>query len=290
MRRVLVLGAKGRLGAALVRKWSRSHTVIPLARPDLDVADSARLEHLLENTDYDAAVNCTGLTNVDRCESARDEAEAVNATAPAVMARDAARRGARLLHISTDYVFDGEKPTPYIETDDARPLGWYGATKLAGEQAVLDASPRHSVFRISWVFGPEKQSFVDMIVDRAAKNDRVEAIADKISCPTFTDDCADWLESFVDNDLAGGLYHACNHGACTWQEYGQHALDCVAATVLLRTRTVEPILLADMTAFVAPRPRLTPMDTSKLERTTGLKPRPWQDALAEYIAGRRIFS
>lgn len=285
MSRILVLGGKGRLGAALARKWAGNHEVRSLARPELDVANLPALEQLFAGENFDILVNATGLTNVDTCETNREEATSVNALAPGVMARSAAAQGARFIHISTDYVFDGTKASPYVEEDPARPLSHYGATKLAGEHAALEPSGRHVVVRVSWVFGPDKPSFVDMIVDRALASDRVEAIADKTSCPTFSEDAADWLEPFLTGTLPGGLYHACNGGTCTWRDYGQHALDCAArAGQPLRARTVEPIPLSSLKNFVAPRPPHTAMDTHKLASATGITPRPWQDALEEYLS------
>jgi dTDP-4-dehydrorhamnose reductase len=282
--RVLILGGKGRLGAALARKWASVHDVRALARPELDAADLPALERLLAAERFDVLVNGTGLTNVDRCESDRAEAETVNALAPGVMGRVAAEKGARFLHVSTDYVFDGAKESPYTEDDEARPLSFYGQTKRDGEVAALAGSPRHLAVRVSWVFGPDKPSFVDAIVERALTQDRVEAIADKTSSPTFAEDVADWLEPFLSGDLPGGLYHACNSGGCTWRDYGQHALDCAArAGAALRARTVEPIPLASMKAFLAPRPPHTVMDTSRLTGVTGRPPRPWQEAVEEYI-------
>jgi dTDP-4-dehydrorhamnose reductase len=282
--RILILGGKGRLGAALARKWAPHHDVRALARPELDVADLPALERLLAAESFDVLVNGTGLTNVDRCESDRAEAETVNALAPGLMARVATEKGARFVHVSTDYVFDGEKESPYTEEDEARPLSFYGQTKRDGEIAALAVSPKHLAVRVSWVFGPEKPSFVDAIVDRALSQDRVEAIADKTSSPTFADDVADWLEPFLTQDLPGGLYHACNSGGCTWRDYGQHALDCaVKAGASLKACTVEPIPLASMKAFVAPRPPHTVMDTSRLVSVAGRVPRPWQEAVEEYI-------
>ncbi len=284
MSRILILGGKGRLGAALARQWSPHHGVTTLARPELDVADLAALEKVLQAADFDVLVNGTGLTNVDRCETAREEAETVNARAPGLMAEVAAAKGARFFHISTDYVFDGKKDTPYDEDDEARPLSHYGQTKLDGEKATLAVSPQNLVVRVSWVFGPDKPSFVDAIVERALTQDRVEAIADKTSSPTFADDVAGWLEPFLEQDLPGGLYHACNGGSCTWQEYGQHALDCAGrAGAALKTRMVEPILLSSLKAFVAPRPPHTALNTARLSSVTGRIPRPWQIALEEYL-------
>ena len=283
--RILILGKKGRLGGALARMWGKDHDVLALARSEIDVTNLIALERLLESASYEVLVNCTGLTNVDRCEMAPEEAEVVNARAPGVMAEAAAAKGARFIHFSTDYVFDGTKTTPYSEEDVAHPLGTYGQTKLDGERAALAPSPRHLVLRVAWVFGPDKPSFVDSIIDRALANDRVEAIADKTSCMTFTEDVARWIAPFLERDLPGGLYHACNDRGCSWHEYGQHALDfAVRAGLPLKTSAVEAIPLSAMKMFVAPRPRHTVMSTSKLAAVTGAVPRPWQDALDEYLA------
>lgn len=284
MSRVLVLGGKGRLGAALARKWSARHEVTAAGR-EIDLANLPALEQALLGASFDVLVNCAATTNVDRCETERDEARTVNAEAVAVMGRVAAERQARLIHISTDYVFDGEKETPYVEGDTPHPLGYYGQTKLDGENAALSTSDRHVVARVSWVFGPDRPSFVDMIVDRARTNDHVEAVFDKTSSPTYAEDVADWLEPFLSGDLPGGLYHVCNSGSCTWQEYGQRALDAARkAGVALRATTVEPIPLSSLKNFIAPRPPHTSMDTTRLTEATGLRPRPWQEAVEEYIA------
>lgn len=287
MSRILVLGSRGRLGAALIRQWSKSHDVKGLARPELDVSNLKALADLLQEEVYDVLVNATGLTNVDRCETDQQEAHTVNAAAPEVMASYAAAHGARFIHFSTDYVFDGLKETPYTETDAAKPLSIYGQSKLAGEIATTTASIRHLAVRVSWVFGYDKSSFVDMIAGRALENERVEAIGDKTSSPTFAEDVAGWLDPFLTSEMPGGLFHACNAGSCTWQEYGQHALDCaVRAGWPLKARVVNSIPLDSMKAFLAARPRHTAMDTAKLSAVTGRSPRPWQDALTEYFTNK----
>jgi dTDP-4-dehydrorhamnose reductase len=138
--------------------------------------------------------------------------------------------------------------------------------------------------RVSWVFGPAKPSFIDAILKRARTESRVEAVEDKFSCPTYAEDCAVWLAPFLDPTTPGGLYHACNSGSCSWREYGQKALELAAAAgIPLATTHVDGIRLADMKQFVAPRPVHTVLDTSKLARTTGIAPRPWQDALKDHI-------
>ncbi|MFA7344442.1 MAG: dTDP-4-dehydrorhamnose reductase [Terrimicrobiaceae bacterium] len=282
--KVLILGARGRLAAGLAGVWSARHETVCLSRQELDVADIPGIGRLLASRTFDVLVNGTGMTNVDECETRREEARAVNAFAPTAMAAAARACGARFIHFSTDYVMDGRKTTPYSEEDEAHPLGWYGRTKLEGERAVLADSSSHLVVRVSWVFGPDKPSFMDMIIGRARTSPQVEAVSDKYSSPTYACDAAGWLEPFFAPSLPGGLYHACNSGSCSWQEYGAHALQCaVEAGLPLATTTLEPLLLKDMKAFKAPRPAHTILSTEKISRVTGITPRPWRDAVREYI-------
>jgi len=282
--RVLILGSRGRLAGSLLTCWSKSHEVTGLARPALDVSDLNSLPRILGDLEFDVLVNGTGLTNVDRCESARDEAQVVNATAPGILAECASRQGARLIHFSTDYVFDGKKRDAYTEEDTPSPLGFYGATKLEGEQRVLEQDARQMVVRVSWVFGPAKPSFADSLIERAMREDQVEAIEDKFSCPTSADDTAKWLEIFFDPSVEGGLFHACNSGNCSWREYGAKALEfATEAGLALRTNHVAPIRLADMKQFIAPRPVFSMLSTRKLAAATGITPRHWHEALLEYI-------
>lgn len=283
--KILILGGRGRLASALAREWSGSHEVVSLARPDVDVADLERLERVLDDSDFDVLVNGTGMTSVDLCESEREVAAAVNTEAPRVMAAAARKKSARFLHFSTDYVFAGLKQEAYTEDDLARPLGCYGQTKLAGESAILADDPSHLVVRVSWVFGPDKPSFIDMILNQARTNADVAAVADKFSLPTHASDVARWMEPFFGTGLPGGLLHACNSGpACSWRDLGAHALVCAAeAGIPLATATVAPIALSDMKQFVAQRPVFTALSTKKLTRLTGIEPRSWHDAVRDYV-------
>ncbi len=288
MAKVLLLGSRGRLGAALARIWSAAHDVTALSRADIDISQVDLLAKAIEGHSFDVLVNCTGATSLEVCEDDPVLAARVNAEAPERLAEIATDRGARLIHFGTDYVFDGKKSTPYTEEDDALPLSEYGRTKLQGELAVVAMSPQHLSVRVSWVFGPDKPSFVDMILQRAASGEHVEAVADKTSSPTYTEDVADWLEPFLSTGLPGGLYHACNAGACTWKEYGQEALDIADRLGWpLKCRVVSPIALESMTAFRAPRPKDTVLDCSKLRRVASVITRPWQEALVSYLQGRR---
>ena len=284
-RTIVIVGSGGRLGAALLREWqARGEQVIGFNRALMDLRDFASIREQLEPLDFDVLVNCAAQTNVDRCEREPEEAQQVNADAVATFADVCTRKKARFIHISTDYVFDGTKRTPYAESDAPNPISKYGHSKLNGERSMLAVSDRHLAVRVSWVFGPDRASFLDQIIQRALEQDRVEAIADKVSVPTYTLDAAALLLAVVDRPEICGVLHLCNTGECTWQEYGQHALDCaVAAGLPLRARKVEPLRLAGMTAFIARRPVYTPLSTAKFTELTGITPRPWQDAVEDYV-------
>lgn len=284
--RICIIGSGGRLGAALAREWGRgADEIIGFNHAGLDLGDPGAIGRTLGPLEFDALVNCAALTNVDYCETHEDEAMWINATAVAELGAVCAEKRARMIHISTDYVFDGEKREPYEEEDEPRPLGVYAASKLAGERALQDAFPEALSVRVSWVFGPDRPSFVDQILKRAQETDDLSAIADKWAAPTYTLDIARLLRPFL-NELRGeaGLLHLCNTGACTWQEYGQFALDCAAELgAALPGRTVAPLKMAELKAFVAKRPVYTAMATEKLARLSGEAPRSWQDAVREYV-------
>jgi dTDP-4-dehydrorhamnose reductase len=282
---VLIVGSGGRLGAALDRAWSEAgETVHVLAHADLDLADLEKVRATLEATPFDALVNCAALTQVDYCETHAEEAHRVNAEAVRVMGEVCAGRGARCVHISTDYVFAGDQQAPYKETDPAEPISVYGASKRAGELALLETSPEHLAVRVSWVFGPDRPSFIDQILQNARTKDEVAAIGDKWAVPTYTADVATALRPFLRDITEGGILHLCNGGSCSWQEYAQCALDAaLEAHVDLKTRVVGALRMADLKAFIAKRPVHSVMSTEKLATLTSAPLRSWQSAVREYV-------
>jgi len=281
--KILVVGSGGRLGGALVRLLSTQHEVSGLRRADLDLADAGAVELTLRAAEFDVLLTPAALTNVDYCEAHPDEAMAVNARAPGLMAQVAAEKGARMIHFSTDYVFDGRDPAPRGEADAVNPLGAYGRSKAAGEAAVLAVSGAFLVARVSWIFGPDRPSFLDSIIRRAMAEDEVSAIADKFSTPSYSHDLAAMVEVLLAGEPAGGLLHLCNAGECSWQRYGQVGLDAAAAAgIPLRARQVGAMSLADMD-FAAPRPQHTAMSVARYREFAGALPRPWEEAVDAYV-------
>ncbi len=285
-RKLLVIGAGGRLGKAVARVAAASGwQVIGLDRTALDLASAHAIERQLNGIDFDAAINTAALTNVDYCERHPAEAQTVNATAPQLIALLCARRNARFAHVSTDYVFAGNEPGLRFEDDPTEPLSHYGVSKLAGERAVLNADASHLVVRVSWVFGPERPSFIDFILSEARTKDRAKAIGDKWSLPGYAADLADGILALLEPNIPGGIVHLCNSGSpCSWQEYGQFAVDCAAKHgIALKTSTVEFQSLASMEQFIARRPIHTALATSKFTRLTGRTPRSWHDAVDDFV-------
>ncbi|MEY2601486.1 MAG: dTDP-4-dehydrorhamnose reductase, partial [Verrucomicrobiota bacterium] len=205
--RILILGAGGRLGAALTREYGKKFDVTAFTHSQIDFANFDELAEIVSRIDFDLLINCAALTNVDLCEEQPDQAFRVNAGAPGLLAEICSRKKAKLIHFSTDYVFDGEKRQPYTEEDAARPISTYGESKKDGEQNVFALQDRHLVVRVSWVFGPDRASFVDAMIQRACENDHVDAIADKFSTPTYTSDIAEMLPRFFDVDGPGEVLH-----------------------------------------------------------------------------------
>ena len=282
-RQIVIVGTGGRLGAALLREYRRTHQVIGFTHAQLDLSAPEEMRRRLGELEFELLINCAAQTNVDRCETERAEAFTLNAEAPRLLAEICAEKNARLIHFSTDYVFAGEKTEPYREDDAANPISVYGESKLEGERRVLAVSSGHLVVRVSWVFGPDRPSFIDWIIQQARERESVAAVADKFSTPSYTLDIAEMLRPLLEARTSG-IVHVANGGQCSWREYGQWALDCCRAEgVSLRAQTVDAISLAEMKQFVARRPAHSVLATEKYEGATGQQPRAWQDAVRAYI-------
>lgn len=292
---IVILGAGGRLGAALVRAWRAvlpaGVTLRALPRTALDLAQPLALEAFLrelEGTRW--VINCAGLTSLEACEANPQLAWQVNADAVGTLARSCAQVGTRLLHFSTDYVFDGTWHRSYREDDIPSPLSVYGASKFAGEEQVLAADAPHLVARVSWVFGPDRPAFPDFMLQRALAGESLAAVSDKWSSPTYTLDVADWLAPFVlqDRSIPGGIYHLCNSGVCTWRDYAQATMDLAHELHLLPiAREVAPLPMSAMTSWTGQRPVYTPLATEKISAQLGYSPRPWLEALRDFLQTKK---
>jgi dTDP-4-dehydrorhamnose reductase len=282
--KILIVGSGGRLGAALVREYRGKFDVSGFSHEQLDLANQKQIQDNLSPLEFDLLINCAAFTNVDLCEQEIEQAFAINAEGPQLLARICRDKNAKMIHFSTDYVFDGEKREPYTESDVAKPIGVYGESKRTGEKLVLQTQDRHLVVRVSWVFGPDRPSFVDTMIKRAREEEQINAIADKWSAPTYTSDIAEMLQSFFGGGAPGGVLHFANSGQCSWQEYAQHAIDCChRLNIPLKAKTVGALTLADMKNWVARRPVYSVLSSAKYTQLIGTTPRSWRDAVSDYI-------
>lgn len=290
MAKIIVLGAGGRLGASLVRDFATAgHDVIAWGRGEADLCNPSQVAGKILNAGADAVINCAAMTNVDECETESAQARLVNAEAPGVIAHAATQIGTRMIHISTDYVFSGDTERPYAEDAKAAPISVYGETKLAGELAVLGEGNQHAVARVSWVFGPDRDSFVDKALQTALHGGQVRAVADKWSSPSYTHDIGQSLRALLNPEAPGGIYHICNSGKSTWRDWAAEALGVAKIAGMLDPRIeVEPIKLSDISAMIAKRPVHTVMSCQRIEALQGKPMRPWQEAVAEYVQTRYI--
>lgn len=286
--RIVIVGAAGRLGQALQLRFSREAQVIGLTRANLDLTIPESIRAALEGLDFDRLIMPAAMTAVDPCESNPEAAFAINSAAPRLIAEICAARGAHMTHVSTDFVFDGGKSGAYSEDDPAEPISVYGASKLKGETNVLEADPCHLVVRVSWLYGPGKPAFPEWIVDKACAETAIALPGDKTGSPTSSVDVADWLVRLIleaTRPPAAGTFHLCNSGSCTWRDWGQACIDLAReAGAPVLAETIAANTLADIPAFLAPRPANSVMSNAKFASFIGIEPRPWDEALRVHFA------
>lgn len=267
--RVMVTGARGMLGHRVVAEAeARGHDVHATDLPELDLTDLDAVRAVVERVAPDAVIHCAAYTDVDRAESDEDQALRVNALA----AEHVAVAAPYVVAVSTDYVFAGDASTPYLESSEPDPRTAYGRTKLAGERAVLAASPSHAVVRTAWLFGRGGKNFVDTMLRLGAERDEVEVVVDQLGSPTWTGHLAPVLVQLAE-DRASGVFHATGAGSCTW-----HAL---AIEAMSRAGLDCRVVAVTSEQFVRPAPRPA---FSVLESERGVALPAWQEGLAGHLA------
>ncbi|MBI3950031.1 MAG: dTDP-4-dehydrorhamnose reductase [Acidobacteria bacterium] len=276
-RRFLITGAGGLLGRHAVGWFSRYHDVVAARREDLGITHPDAVNRWVNRISPDVIMNCAALSNVDACERQPDDAFAVNAEGPRYLAQAAEQIGAQLIHFSTDYVFDGDKTTPYTIEDEPWPISIYGHSKLAGERAIRETLARHYIIRVARLFGRGGRNFASAILDIARRDGRLLAIVDEIGSPTYVVDLAERVNAIVQSGQHG-TYHLTNQGVCSWAEFATAALQIGQ----LHGVIIEQVQSADL-GRPARRPRYTAMRCLLSERL-GLEPlRPWTAAFAEFV-------
>jgi len=284
--RWVLTGCRGQLGHALAAQLAGdpgSEVLAAVDLPEVDVSDPAAIERLFDGlgAEPDVVANAAAFTHVDRCEREPEAAWRANALAPGLLAEACARRGARLVHVSTDYVFSGEAGRPYREEDEPDPRSVYGRSKLEGERRVLGAAPIHLVVRTSWLFG-RGRNFLAAILEQAharrrgAASGPLRVVDDQRGRPTWAVDLAGGILQLVDR-RAGGLYHVAGGGIASWWEVARACLDASGFSDL----EVERIRTADL-GLAAPRPAWSVLDCSKAE-ALGVRTREWPEAVRAYL-------
>jgi dTDP-4-dehydrorhamnose reductase len=277
MPNILVTGANGLLGRTLASLDTSATSVVGLGRAELDIADPGSVARALEGHRPDVVVNPAAMTDVDGCERDPEAAERANVRGPATLADACARTGARLVHVSTDFVFDGEKREPYTIEDEPRPLSVYGRSKLDGERAVLDRMPDATIVRVSWLFGPGGRNFLSRLFEYAATGSTLKGITNMRSAPTYAPDGAKRILEIIRRAVPG-TYHVCNGGEASWHEVARTALDLGG----LGDVELAPVT-AEALGLPARRPRYSVMRCVMSERLGFAPMRPWRDAVAEFV-------
>jgi dTDP-4-dehydrorhamnose reductase len=283
---ILLIGKNGQVG------WELQRTLAPLARlvavdyPEIDLKDGGSIRKWITETRPAVIVNAAAHTAVDQAESEPDLAQAVNGLAPGIMAEEARRRGALLVHYSTDYVFDGTKDSPYVEEDTPNPLSAYGHSKLAGEQAIRQVGGAHFIFRLCWVYGARGKNFLLTIKRLASERERLRVVADQVGAPTWSRLIAEATALALKQALAAphpaalsGLYHLCAAGQTSWHSFASSIVSLMPADGR-KCAEVEPITTAQYPT-PARRPARSVLCCDKLQRVFGLRLPPWDESLRQ---------
>lgn len=291
--KVLITGAKGQLGSELGRclanmqaeigSISEAYVDAQVFLCDssiLDIADKDAVSKAFQEIEPDIVFNCAAFTNVDGCELNEDAAYAVNATGPENLAQAAKGCGAKLVHVSTDYVFPGTDPTPRIEDDEPAPISAYGRTKLAGEIAVRKNCDEYFIVRTAWLYGYNGKNFVKTMIGLGEKFDEVTVVNDQFGNPTSANDLAYTILKLALTDDYG-IYHATNEGTCSWAEFAAAIMQ--GAGLDCRIVPVKSAQWKEMHPESAARPAFSSLENKRLVDTIGNDMRPWQDALASYF-------
>ncbi len=287
MLRILLIGRSGQLGWELQRSLAPLGEVVTYDYPEIDLGKPASLPGLVRGVNPQVIVNAAAYTNVDKAESEAELARQINAEAPGVLAEEAKRLNAAFIHYSTDYVFDGTKGSPYIETDVTNPLNIYGQTKLEGEQAVQAVGRAYLVLRTSWVYSLRQGGFVTKVLQWAREQDTLRVVDDQISSPTWARMLAEATALILaqgQDDPAGyirekaGLYHLAGSGACSRYEWAQAILELDPKKSEHKVRQLLPVKSSQFPT-PAKRPLVSVLDCGKFEQTFGLRLPAWREAL-----------
>ena len=295
MARILITGVNGQVGFELTRALAPLGEILAVSREQLDLTDASAITQLLNELQPDVIVNPAAYTAVDKAESDEQSAYAVNAAAPAVMARWVDDHQALLVHYSTDYVFDGEKSAAYLEEDEVNPQSVYGTTKQQGEAAIGSATPRHIILRTSWVFGAYGNNFLKTMLRLASERDALSIVNDQMGAPTSAALIADVTAHIVRDYLAFGeefieeccgIFHLATAGEASWHDYAQHVIELAEKSGMSLKIKASDVKGIPSSAYPTPakRPANSRLNTEKLQAVFDLQLPRWQDGVNHAFA------
>jgi len=286
--KILLIGKNGQVGWELRRTLAPLAEVVAVDYPEVNFTDSGALRKLVSATKPEVIVNAAAYTAVDKAETERELCQQINATGPAVLAEEAKKLNAVLVHYSTDYIFDGTKPTPYTETDAPNPLGAYGASKLAGDEAVRAAGADHLIFRLCWVYGARGQNFMLTMQRLAREREKLRVVRDQFGCPTWSRMIAQattlaLLQTLANKDRSAccGTYHLAASGSTNWHGFASRIIEWMPEAER-KCREVEGISTAEYPT-PAKRPAYSVLNCDKLQKTFGLRLPDWETSLRHVL-------
>lgn len=286
--KILLLGGTSQIGKEFCAlPQSEDIQIMAPGRDECDLTKAAQTESVLDSSPWDVVINTAAYTDVDGADSHADLAFKLNAEAAGSLAVQTARRGLPLIHISTDYVFDGRKGSPYVEEDLPNPVNVYGRSKLAGEEAIRRANPRHVILRSSWVFSPHNRNFVTTMLDAARQHDRLRIINDQRGCPTAARDIALACQAIAmrigsAQAASYGVFHFAGGGEATWFDFAGAIFEMASARGL-DAPVLTPVSSADY-GVIAARPPDSRLNSSAIRSEWGIAARPWKDSLSEMLS------
>jgi dTDP-4-dehydrorhamnose reductase len=286
--RILLTGANGQVGWELSNRGGQHGLeILALDRSDLDITNAVLVSKEVNRPGLSLVVNAAGYTAVDQAESEPELAFAVNRDGPAYLASACGKAGIPLVHISTDFVFDGQKQGAYLETDSVSPLSVYGKSKAAGEGAVREHLPEHLILRTSWVYGVHGHNFVKTMLRLGREREVVHVIDDQYGCPTYAADLAETIVKIAARFLKGGrihwgTYHYCGKGVTTWHALAEEIFRLARDYASLKVKRVEPISTSEYPT-PAKRPSNSVLDCSLIEKTFTIRLKPWRESLAQMV-------
>jgi len=285
--KLLITGAGGQLGQTLTQLAAENHEVIALDRNGLDITDEKAVAQKIADESPDCVINAAAYTAVDKAETEKELALAINQDGAKNLALACAQQNIPLIHLSTDYVFNGEKETAYIESDSSDPISYYGESKWQGEEAVRSALREHIILRVSWVFGFYNANFVKTMQRLAREREELKIVADQLGCPTSTENISKVLLQIIDKLMQPGFdqygtYHYCDLPESNWFEFANAIINETRKYETLVVKKILPITTADFPT-PAKRPRNSRMDCSRLKEVFNIDQYSWQAALEKLV-------